>query len=133
MQIQNAYLKKINNDKPSDEQSYQIGEKVHVASTYALYLLRTYDEILITHYRGVNCIEKFVHAFKIMTMAIANTKKAKEKPLTNNEKYSQNRSNKCHICNDVFDENTNDSKLFKAKDFCYYTGYFRGAAHSRCS
>ena len=64
---------------------------------------------------------------------IANTKKAKEKPLTNNGKYSYNRCNKCHLCNVEFDKGTNNSNLFEVKDFCYYTGDYRGAAHNKCS
>ena len=54
--------------------------------------------------------------------------------------YEENKSYKeqeaCHICEEKFcvdkdDENYINRK--KVKDHCYYTGKFRGAAHSKCN
>ena len=47
-------------------------------------------------------------------------------PLTKDEEDSYNNEKKCYICMKDLD---ND----KIKDYCYFTGKYRGAAHSKCN
>ena len=51
--------------------------------------------------------------------------------LTNEEiKFYENQK-QCHICKKGFFRNKKDKyKHIKARDYCHYTGKFRGAAHS---
>ena len=68
-------------------------------------------------------------------MMVGKTKKAKTKKLSSFQDYEFNRSNKCHMCEEEFDEYDNEPKLNKRKikDFCYYSGDYRGLAHIKCS
>ena len=49
---------------------------------------------------------------------------------TNEEKESYEKQKVCYICEKEFSTNT---KYCKVRDPCYYTGKFRGAAHSICN
>ena len=49
------------------------------------------------------------------------------------EEYSYNCSNKCHICEKEFNEDESNCLKHKVKEFCYYTGNYRGAAHRSCT
>ena len=56
--------------------------------------------------------------------------------LTDKEKRKHEKSKHCHICLKQFsydkkDKNYNNYK--KVRDHCYYTGEYRGAAHSICN
>ena len=44
-------------------------------------------------------------------------------------------TNLSHICEKEFNEYYNEDKLnkIKIKDFCYYSGDYRGPAHIKCS
>ena len=68
-------------------------------------------------------------------MIVGKTKKAKTKKLSSTQEYEFNRSNKCHMCEEGFDEYDNEDKLNKRKikDFCYYSGDYREFAHIKCS
>ena len=69
-------LLKNNNDLKDNLDSnntYRFKENLHVPSRYGLCLLRSYDENLLTHYRGTDCMKKFVRALKVMKMMIAKT------------------------------------------------------------
>ena len=51
-------LIKNNNDLKSDlnsDNTYCFKENLHVPSGYGLYLLRSYDQNSLTHYRGIDC------------------------------------------------------------------------------
>ena len=57
-------------------------------------------------------------------------------PLTKKEKKSYKKQETCYICAEKFcvgrhGENYQNKR--KVKDHCYYTGKFRGAAHSKCN
>ena len=93
-------LRNINdNSKEIDEdKSYQIKTNISVPSGYSMHLVRSYDENMITHYRGIDCMEIFVRAIKSITMMIGKTKQAKHKKLSDDEKYEFNRSEKCFVC-----------------------------------
>ena len=71
-----------------------------------------------------------MRALKVITTRIAKTKKA-TKILSSNEENLCNCSNECHICEKDFNEYSDEN--YKVKDYCYYTGTYRGAAHKECS
>ena len=128
-------LLKNNNDLKNDldsDNTYRFKENLHVPSGYGLYLLRSYDQNLLTHYRGTDCMKKFVRALKVMIKMISKSKKANKIGLTSTEEYDYNCSNECYLCGKEFKDE--ESKFFKhkVKDFCYYTGNFKGAAHREC-
>ena len=126
-------LRSINNCKTNSDNSFQMKDNVHISCGYAIELVRSYDEKLIAHYRGVDCMEKFVRAIKVITMMISETKKKDVKQLSRTEEYEFSRSDKWHICNKEFDEYGESPNNHKVKDHCYYTGEYRGAAHRKCS
>ena len=67
-------LLKNNNDLKNDlnsDNTYRFKENLHVPSGYGLYLLRSYDQNLLTHYRGTDCMKKFVRALKVMIKMIS--------------------------------------------------------------
>ena len=47
-------------------------------------------------------------------------------PLTKDEEDSYDKKNACHICMKDLDSD-------KVKDYCYFTGKYRGAAHNTCN
>ena len=58
-------------------------------------------------------------------------------PLTDDKNKSYEKQKECHICKKEFCTNKNEENKFKiyqkVRDHCYYTGKFRGAAHSICN
>ena len=70
-------FRKFQSCQPNPENSYTEKKNVHVPSGYALHLLRTCNQKLTTHYRGIDCMQKFVRAIKIMAMMIIDTKQKK--------------------------------------------------------
>ena len=81
-----ALFRKIQSCQPNPENCYTEKKNVHIPSGYSLHLLRTYNQILTTHFRGVDCIQKFARALKIMAMMIIDTPKKPMTPLTDEEK-----------------------------------------------
>ena len=57
-------------------------------------------------------------------------------PLTHEENNFYKKQEACHICTENFCTDKDDKNYInkrKVKDHCYYTGKFRGAAHSKCN
>ena len=52
-------------------------------------------------------------------------------PLTIKEKIHYNEQEICYICKKEFE--TNDKKIHKVRDHCYYTRKYRGAAYDICN
>ena len=99
-------------------------------------MIRTYDDDLITSYRGTDCMKKFARALKIMAKMITDTPQKPMTPLTDEENRKHERSNRCHICNEKFCHNKENEKYreyCQVRDHCHYTGKYRGAAHSKCN
>ena len=129
-------LKKIQSCQPNPENSYTEKKNVHMACSYALNVIRTYDENLITSYRGTDCMKKFASALKTMAKMIINTPQKPMTSLTDEENRNHERSNRCHICNEKFIHNKENEKYreyCKVRDHCHCTGKYRGAAHSKCN
>ena len=129
-------LKKYHTCKPNPENSYTENNNVHIACSYALHLIRTYNNDLITSYRGKDYMSKFAKAIKTMAKMIINTPQKPMTPLTDEENRKHEESNHCHICNEEFCQNKKDEEYHeykKVRDHCHYTGNYRGAAHSICN
>ena len=82
-------LKKIQSYQSNPENSYSENKNVHAACSYALHMIRTYDDDLITSYRGTDCIEKFTRALKTMAKMITDTPQKPMTPLTDQENRKQ--------------------------------------------
>ena len=63
----------------NEEESYQIKKNLHVPCGYGLLLVRSYDENLLTHYRGTDCMENSVKSLKAVYAMIGKTKEAPHK------------------------------------------------------
>ena len=74
-----AILKKNQSCQPNPENSYEEKKNVHIPCSYALRMVRKYDEDLISSYRGKDCTQRFAKALKIMAKIIIDTP-----PKTNN-------------------------------------------------
>ena len=59
-------------------------------------------------------------------MKIINYEKKEMIPLTNEEKESYENQKICYMCGKEF----SIDKKYKVRDYCHYTGKYRGAAHS---
>ena len=60
-------------------------------------------------------------------------KRKKVKLLTNKQPESHEDSKICFICKEQFeDKYAKDRKYCRVRHHCYYTGEYRGAAHSIC-
>ena len=51
-------------------------------------------------------------------------------PLTDDENKSYKKQKVCYICKNLFSIDDDIKKYHKVRDHCYYTGEYRGAAHS---
>ena len=101
---------------------------------YALQMIRTYDDDLITSYRGTDCMKKFARALKNMAKITIDKPQKSMTPLPDEENRNHERSNNGHICNEelIHDkENEKYREYYKVRDHCHYKGKYRGGAHSK--
>ena len=54
-------------------------------------------------------------------------------PLTKEEEKMHRRLKKCYICKKGFSTDDKNEKHHKVRDYCHYTGKYRGAAHNICN
>ena len=78
-------LKKIKSCQPNLENSYTEKKNVPIAFSYALHMIGTYDDDLITSYRGTDCMKTFARALKIMAKMIIDAPQKLMTPLTMKE------------------------------------------------
>ena len=81
-------------------------------------------------------IEELFKKLKKRAMKISNYEEKEIIPLTFEENKSYKEQETCHICEEKFcreKDNEYYKNRKKVKDHCYYTGKFRGAAHSKCN
>ena len=77
-------------------------------------------------------MEKFCKDLKEHAMRIVNYEKKEVIPLTDEENEFYEEQKVCNICKKGFSID-NDKKYYKVRDYCQYTGKYRGAAHSICN
>ena len=82
-------------------------------------------------------MEKFCKDLREHETVIINYEKREMILLTDKENKFYEKQKVCSICKKEFSTDENDKNTFKlyhkVKDHCYYTGKFRGAAHSTCN
>ena len=84
--------------------------------------------------RGKYCMKKFCKSLREHAMKIINFKEKKMKLLTKEHQESYENIKHCYICKDKFEnKNVKDTKYCKVRDYCHYTGEYRGATHRKCN
>ena len=78
-------LEKVQSCQPNPENSYTEKKNAYIDCSYALHLIRTYDEDLIASYRGEDCMKTFVRALKVMAKMIIDTPQKSMIALTDDE------------------------------------------------
>ena len=64
---------------------------------------------------------------------IINYERKEMRPLTKEEKRAHRTSRRCYICKKKFSTDYKNKKYHKVRDYCHYTGKYRGAAHDICN
>ena len=110
----------------------------HTPSGYPLFTSCSFDKSKnnLSYYRGEDCVKKSCKDLRKHANKIINCKKAKEILLSDKEKEKYKEILSCHICkieftNDEIELKT-DKKYWKVRDYCYYSGKYKGAAHNIC-
>ena len=105
----------------------------HTPSGYSIFTNCSFDESKnkISYYRGDDCMKKFCKDLRKHSIKIINYEKKKMISLTPEEKIHHNKQKVCYICKKEFDNN--NKKQQKVRDYCHYTGKYRGAAHNNCN
>ena len=121
-------LKNIyDNTNVNEDESYQIKNNLHVPCGYGINFVRSYDENILTYYRGTDCTEKFVKSIKLICSMIIETKQVSHKQLTKTQTYEYNKCDKCIVCKRNFKYNKH-----KNIKYCYFTGEYIGVSHKYC-
>ena len=131
-------LKKVQYCQNNPGKSYTEKKAKHEHSGWTMFTTCSFDkkENKLNYYRGKDCIEKLYKSLKEYATKIIDYKEKETIPLTREENKFCKEQEACHICKEKFcvdkdDENYKNKR--KVKDHCYYTGKFRGAAHSKCN
>ena len=100
----------------------------HVPSGYSIFTNCSFDKSYnnLSHYRGEDCMKRFCKDLKDHATRIVDFERKFITPLTKDEEDSYDKKNTCHICMKDLDSD-------KVKDYCYFTGKYRGAAHNTCN
>ena len=119
----------INN--PNESSTTKINK--HVPLAYSIFTHCSFDESKnkLNYYRKDDCMNKFCKDLREHVTKIINCEKKKMIPFTTEEKIYHNKQKICYICKKEF--NNNDKKNYKVRDYCHYTGKYRGAAHNICN
>ena len=107
------------------------GVNVHTPSGWCVYSHFSYGNVTnpLTQYRGPDCVSKFcAHIISEAKRLYNSFPENPMAPLTKSQLKEYKRATKCHICFKSFTE-----KKRKVRDHCYYSGLYRGAAHSSCN
>ena len=101
----------------------------HTPSGYPLFTHCSFDES--KNMKKKNFMKKFCKDLRVHVTKNINYEKKKMIPLTTKEEIYHNKQKICYICKKEF--NNNDKKQQKVRDYCHYTGKYRGAAHNICN
>ena len=126
-------LEKIStcHNNPEEPSTTEINK--HTSSGYSLFIHCSFDKTKnkLDYYRGDDCMKKFCKDLREHATKIINYEKKKMISLTKKEEENHNKQKVCYICKKEFD--TNDTKNYKVRYHCHYTGKYRGAAHNICN
>ena len=126
-------LEKIRTCYNNPEKSTTTEINKHTPSGYSLLTHCSFDETTnkLDYYRGEDCMKKLCKDLREHATKIINYEKKDMIPLTKKEEENHNNQKFCYICKKEFD--TNDTKNYKVRDHCHYTGKYRGATHNMCN
>ena len=99
-----------------------------------MYTISSFKSIENKHdvYRGKDCMKNFCESLREHALKIINFKKMKL--LTKEQQESCENAKICYICRRNFENKyLKDKNYCKVRDYCHYTGKYRGAAHSTCN
>ena len=130
-------LEKISTCYNNPEESSTTKMNKHTQSGYSLFTNCSFDERenKLDYYRGEDCMKKFCKDLRKHATKIINCNKKEVITLTKKEEHDYSKETNCHICKKGFInyEDDYDKKHYKVKDYCYYTGKYKGAAHNNCN
>ena len=130
-------LEKISTCYNNPEESSTTEINKHTPSGCSLFTNCLFDERKnkLDYYRGEDCMKKFCKDLRKYATKIINCNKKEVIPLTKKEERNYSRETNCHICKKGFINYEDDynKKYYKVKDYCYYTGKYKGAAHNNCN
>ena len=120
------------NNNPN--KSYKTAKALHKPSGYSLLTSCSFDksENKQTYHRGKDCMKRFCDDLKEHVTRITNYEMKPMDLLTEEEEESYKNQELCHICEKGFCTD-NNKEMRKVRDYCHYTGKYRGAAHSKCN
>ena len=127
-------IEKIDVCKNNPEKLSTIKVSKHIPSGFPMSTLSSFKSIENKHdvYRGKDCMKKFCKSLREHALKIINFEKKKWKLLT--KKQQKSYENACCIYQKNFeDKYVKDKNYGKVRDRFYYTGEYRGAAHSICN
>ena len=107
----------------------------HTPSGYSLFTHCSFDKTKnkLDYYKGDNCMKKFCKDLREHATKIINHEKKDMIPLTKKEEKHLNKQKVCYLCKKEFNTDNIDRKHHNVKDYCHYTGKYRGAAHNICN
>ena len=128
-------LKKMNTGNNNPEKSSTTKINKYTPSGYSLLTHCSFDTTKnkLGYYRGKNCMKNFCLDLREHTTKIINYEKKKVIPLTKKEEKNHNKQEVCHIFKIKIITEDNNKKYHKIRDYCHYTGKYRGAAHDICN
>ena len=133
-----ALIKPIQNCHPNPESSYTKKNQKHKPISFSYYI-KCFDDSVneprLRSYTGEDAMEKFVEWLEEDVKEIANIPDV-EMIFGPDELDQFNVATKCWICKGEFNDTVDEKgyrKNEKVKDYCHYTGRFRGAAHNSCN
>ena len=126
-------LEKIRTCYNNPEESSTTEINKHTPSGYSLFTNYSFDERKnkLDCYREKDCMKKFCKDLRKHATNIINCNKKELIPLTKKEESNYRKETNCQICKKGFINY--DKKYYKVKDYCYYTGKYKGAAHNNCN
>ena len=111
------------------ERKYTTKVQKHEPISYVLVLV-SFDQNVLPNetivYTGEDAMENLVIELEYISSKIYNLIPGKQK-LNREDKENQANVNTCYVCGGYYDE---DNK--KRRDFCYYSGKYLGACHTKC-
>ena len=122
-------FKKIDTCQNNPDLSSTTTINQHIPSGYSIYTNCSFDKSnnKLSYYRGEDYMKRFCKDLKDHATKIIDFKKKTMIPLTKEEEDNYNKENICYICKKDFN---NDIKV---RDYCHFTGKYRGAEHNMCN